>query len=77
MNFDIDSYDYYLLSEILTLYRPQLICTEINEKIPTPIKFKVMYSHKPKYDHTRVGNYFFGMSISALGDIVKNLIMIV
>jgi hypothetical protein len=71
MNFDIDSYDYYLLSGILTKYRPQLICAEINEKIPTPIKFKVVYNQNPKYDHTRVGNFFFGMSISALGDICK------
>lgn len=71
MNFDIDSYDYYVLSKIFSEYRPQLVCAEINEKIPTPIKFKVHYTPNPKFDHTKVGNYFFGMSISALGELCE------
>jgi hypothetical protein len=41
LNLDLDGYDYFVLEQILTHYRPKLICKEINEKIPPPIKFSV------------------------------------
>lgn len=61
-NLDIDSYDYFVLDQVLSKYRPQLICTEINEKIPTPIEFSVKYSP----DHFWHGDHFYGQSISQL-----------
>jgi len=62
LNLDIDGYDYFVLDALLAHYRPTLICAEINEKIPPPLKFTVLYD--PAYSwHT---NHFFGQSISQL-----------
>ena len=61
-NLDIDSYDYYILEQILSCFRPSLICAEINEKIPPPIKFTVKYSPK----HVWAEDHFHGQSISQL-----------
>jgi hypothetical protein len=61
-NLDIDSYDYFVLDQVLSCYRPQLICTEINEKVPTPIEFSVKYSP----EHNWCGDHFYGQSISQL-----------
>jgi len=62
LSLDIDGYDYFVLDEILAKYRPKLICTEINEKIPPPIKFTVKWN--PKYSWAE--DHFFGQSISQL-----------
>ena len=40
---DIDSYDHFVLAKVLSAHRPSLICTEINEKIPPPLKFTVKW----------------------------------
>ncbi|MBN1397128.1 MAG: hypothetical protein JXA06_03760 [Bacteroidetes bacterium] len=73
LNFDIDSYDYFVLERILDEFRPSLICAEINENIPPPIKFTV------KYDPSFVfkDDHFFGQSISQLHDLClkKNYII--
>lgn len=66
-NLDIDSYDYFVLDQVLSKYRPQLICTEINEKIPYPIEFSVKYST----DHYWRGDHFYGQSISQLNKLCK------
>ena len=66
-NLDIDSYDYFVLDQVLSNYRPQLICTEINEKIPTPIEFSVKYTP----DHFWQGDHFYGQSISQLYKLCK------
>jgi hypothetical protein len=50
------------LEQILTKYRPRLICAEINEKIPPPIKFTVKWN--PAY--AWAGDHFYGQSISQL-----------
>jgi len=65
MSFDIDSYDYFVFESLLEEYRPSLICIEINEKIPPPLKFGVLYSPYHQY----MGDHFYGMSISALADL--------
>lgn len=67
LSLDIDSYDYAVLEQILNSYRPRLICVEINEKIPPPIKFIVKWE-PDKLDTERVWNkdYFYGQSISQL-----------
>jgi hypothetical protein len=61
---DIDGNDYWLLDAILSCYRPRLIVTEINEKIPPPIRFVVKYDPAFKLRH-----HFYGYSIAALGDL--------
>lgn len=62
LNLDIDGYDYFVLEKILEKYRPRLICTEINEKIPPPIKFTVKWD--PGF--AWVMDHFYGQSISQL-----------
>ena len=51
----------------LSDYRPRLICSEINEKIPPPIKFTVKYSP----NHYWQGDHFYGQSISQLYKLCK------
>jgi hypothetical protein len=65
LSLDIDGYDFHVLTAILSEYHPQLIISEINEKIPPPIKFSVNYT--PNYWWS--GWHFFGYSISMLEDI--------
>ena len=62
LSLDIDGYDYFVLEKILSTYRPLLICAEINEKIPPPLAFTVLYS--PAYEWTH--GSFYGQSISML-----------
>jgi len=59
---DIDGYDYFVLQQILSKFRPSLICAEINEKIPPPIKFTVNWD--PEY--VWAADHFYGQSISQL-----------
>jgi hypothetical protein len=59
LSLDIDSYDYYLLDQILGAFRPRLICVEINETVPPPLKFTVTFSE----DHQWGGDHFQGQSI--------------
>jgi hypothetical protein len=66
LSIDIDGYDYFVLREILKEYKPQLIVSEINEKIPPPIKFTVMYD--PTYWWR--GWHHFGYSLSMLEDLL-------
>src|SRR5947207_9797925 len=43
LSLDIDGYDHFVLARLLEHYRPGLICAEINESIPPPVKFSVTY----------------------------------
>jgi hypothetical protein len=67
LNLDIDSFDHFVLERLLSAYRPSLICAEINEKIPPPLKFSVKWdpAHHWAQDH------FFGQSLSMLEDLGK------
>jgi hypothetical protein len=67
LNLDIDSYDHYVLEKLLTQYRPSLICAEINEKIPPPLRFTVKWNP----DHAWTQDHFFGQSLSILEDLGK------
>jgi glycosyltransferase involved in cell wall biosynthesis len=67
LNFDIDSYDFFVLDKLLSEFRPSLICAEINEKIPPPISFTVKYDP----DHFWKGDHFFGQSISKCFELCK------
>ncbi|HEV3471473.1 MAG TPA: hypothetical protein VG148_19255 [Pyrinomonadaceae bacterium] len=64
LSLDIDSYDYWVLDAILGSFRPRLVVTEINEKIPPPIRFVVRYD--PDF---RLQHHFFGYSIASLEDL--------
>jgi hypothetical protein len=62
LSLDIDGYDHFVLDRILSAYRPTLICAEINEKIPPPVKFTVKYHP----DYVWGENHFYGQSLSKL-----------
>lgn len=62
LSLDIDGYDYFVLQQILSRFRPTLICAEINEKIPPPLKFTVKWD--PQYGWKE--DHFYGQSISQL-----------
>ncbi len=64
LSLDIDSYDYWVLDALLTHFRPRLIVTEINEKIPPPIKFVVKYDPDFQLRH-----HFYGYSIESLAEL--------
>jgi hypothetical protein len=65
LSIDIDGYDYFVLAALLSDFRPKLVCAEINEKIPPPLKFTVKWDP----DFAWVGDHFFGQSISKLGEL--------
>jgi hypothetical protein len=62
LNLDIDGYDYFVLEQILGEFRPSLICAEINENIPPPVKFTVKWD--PNYAWRE--DHFYGQSLSQL-----------
>lgn len=62
LSLDIDGYDFEVLDAIMCNYQPALICAEINEKIPPPLRFTVKYS--PAY--VWAGDHFYGQSICQL-----------
>jgi hypothetical protein len=64
LSLDIDSYDYRVLDSILKSFRPRVVVTEINEKIPPPVRFVVNYD--PDF---RLQHHFFGYSIASLEDL--------
>lgn len=64
LSLDIDGNDYWVLRAMLSAFRPRLIVTEINEKIPPPIRFIVKYSSTFTLRH-----HFFGFSIASLEDL--------
>lgn len=67
LKIDIDGYDLEVIRTILTKYRPTIILAEINEKIPPPVLFEVLYNK----DYTWDGSHFYGFSISS-GEKVMN-----
>ncbi len=64
LSLDIDSYDFWVLDGLLTKFRPRIVVTEINEKIPPPIRFIVKYDPDFTLQH-----HFFGYSIASLEDL--------
>lgn len=64
LSLDIDGNDYWVLRAILSEFRPCLIVTEINEKIPPPVRFIVKYN--PNFE---LRHHFFGYSIASLADL--------
>jgi hypothetical protein len=68
LSLDIDGYDFYVLEKILSKYKPGLIISEINEKIPAPIKFSVKYDSDYFWDQS----HYFGYSLSMLEDLIDS-----
>ncbi|HEV2881551.1 MAG TPA: hypothetical protein VGX24_09770 [Pyrinomonadaceae bacterium] len=64
LSLDIDSYDYWVLDAVLSEFRPRVVVTEINEKIPPPVRFVVKYD--PAFQMT---HHFFGYSIQSLAEL--------
>jgi hypothetical protein len=64
LSLDIDSYDYWVLDAVLNSFRPRVVVTEINEKIPPPVRFVVRYD--PDF---RLQHHFFGYSIASLEEL--------
>jgi hypothetical protein len=64
LSLDIDSYDYGVLDAVLGSFRPRVVVTEINEKIPPPVRFVVRYD-----PHFRLQHHFFGYSIASLEEL--------
>lgn len=67
LNLDLDSYDHFVLDAILQRFRPRLVCAEINEKIPPPVKFTVTYDP----DHVWQEDHFYGQSIAKLHELAQ------
>ena len=65
LSLDIDSYDYFVLQEILKKYKPKIICTEINELIPPPVHFAL------KYTENITNNMQVGQSICMLNKLLQ------
>ena len=66
LSIDIDSYDYFVLDAVLDHFRPRVVVTEINEKIPPPVRFVVRYD-----PHFRLQHHFFGYSIASLEELCE------
>lgn len=66
LSIDIDGLDYVFLDTILGSFKPRLICMEINEKIPPPIKF---YVKDMPCDFVWDGSHFYGCSIQSACDL--------
>jgi hypothetical protein len=66
LSLDIDGYDYWILKAILAAFRPRLVVTEINEKIPPPIRFIAKYDPDFQLRH-----HFYGFSIMSLADLCR------
>jgi hypothetical protein len=61
LKIDIDGFDLEVIRKILEVYKPKIIIAEINEKIPPPIIFEVLYKDNYAWDES----HFFGFSIKA------------
>lgn len=68
LNLDIDSYDYFVIKNILDSgFKPIIISMEINEKIPPPIHFAVNFAS----EHIWAGDHFYGCSLTAAVNVIK------
>ena len=67
LSLDIDGYDHFVLRALLEEFRPVLICAEINEKVPPPLKFTVLYDP----DYAWAGGHFYGQSVSKLHELAQ------
>ena len=62
LSLDIDGYDHFVLDRLLEAFRPGVICAEINEAIPPPVRFTVLYAP----GHAWAKDHFYGQSLAML-----------
>ena len=67
LDLDIDGYDYFVLDALLAEFRPGLMCVEINERFPPPLRFRVKW--EPAWNYER--DHVYGFSIGALGELAE------
>ena len=67
LKLDIDSYDLFVLEAILGGHRPGVIVMEVNEKIPPPLYFTVLFHE----GHAWAGDHFYGCSIVAASTLLR------
>jgi hypothetical protein len=65
LSLDIDGYDHFVLDRLLEAFRPAVICAEINEAIPPPVRFTVRY----RPDHAWAKDHFYGQSLAMLDEL--------
>ena len=68
LKIDIDGFDLEIIQCILNKYKPSVIIAEINEKIPPPILFEVLYKETYRWDTS----HFYGFSIMSGRYVMKN-----
>mgnify|MGYP001160914331 FL=1 len=69
INLDVDSYDLEIIDNILKSdFKPDIVSIEINEKIPPPIYFSVVYNH----NHFWEGDHFYGCSLTAANEVFSS-----
>lgn len=61
LNIDLDGNDYYILNEILSQYRPALICAEFNGTIDNGVSKTIAYNEH----HTWGNDDYYGFSFEA------------
>jgi hypothetical protein len=67
LNLDLDSYDLWVMEALLRSFRPAVITMEINEKVPPPVYFAVLWSP----DHVWREDHFYGCSLEAAASLVR------
>lgn len=68
LNLDIDSYDLFVIQQMLSSgFQPKIISMEINEKLPPPLFFTVLYDPA----HYWKGDHFYGCSAVAAAQTVR------
>ena len=65
LSLDIDGYDHFVLDRLLESFRPGVICAEINEAIPPPVRFAVCY----RPGHAWAKDHFYGQSLAMLDEL--------
>lgn len=67
ISIDIDSFDYELTASVLKVLQPELICIEINERIPPPVRYALLFEPGRIFgDMTLVG----GCSLQLMHDLL-------
>jgi hypothetical protein len=67
LNLDIDSYDLFVAEALLRTHRPLVVSMEVNEKIPPPISFTVLFEEAHAWEE----DHFYGCSLVAAAAMVR------
>jgi hypothetical protein len=63
LTIDIDSFDLDILEKIVPVYKPRVICTEMNTGINPNLCVKLKYEHGYTWDKTNKFGYSFGAAV--------------